>query len=566
MLVACLVSLPIIGGLLLELYPGNVWIKMELYPRHSYEYGEVQRKNRSVKTRWNAWTSLSYYYAGIYCLTSGAHPCDSDGPFSWRIAIACALCWTGVASALFHASLTERWRAFDAGATMGITSFPTAFAIYRSLRQLDLQNELLSPYPFLALGMLGFLTCHVLAVTPGWSDSVLGSTLLTQAILEWGVLGHYKTDDDVRCWSLYLIFMLLGVVLRALDVKRGLIPSPVNHVVWLGHSAWHILTSVAIVMLIDAGTVASESYCHTPPEVAVRVIEIDADLEYLKKSWRRGEWKLLPPYPYGHAQIEDHEPWCVESLVLIAVSFVSCRALRHVVSRFTVPLSRFSEIVFFTVVHVLFVSFALIFLWDELMTMHSEPRRWFDFRQPALSVTLSRFYLSQIGWNFEAFAHMLSGALAGRSRDGFMALHHLATVSVLLAAWRYGFARVGVFVLLLHDASDIPIDAMRISLHLGWKKCTYVSVALVIISWSVLRLYIFPTTVIYTAIFSTHQMWMAYGKAGLGAADLQIVLGYSVYLAPLCILWCLSVYWFGAILGKVMREISGSKESKIKKR
>ena len=43
-----------------------------------------------------------------------------------------------------------------------------------------------------------------------------------------------------------------------------------------------------------------------------------------------------------------------------------------------------------------------------------------------------------------------------------MLVHHAATLFVVIAAWRLGFVRVGALVVLLFDATDVPIDGIRL--------------------------------------------------------------------------------------------------------
>ena len=49
----------------------------------------------------------------------------------WHRTLAASLMWAGPASFLFHASLTERWRVLDAGATMGVIMPVMGYSAYR---------------------------------------------------------------------------------------------------------------------------------------------------------------------------------------------------------------------------------------------------------------------------------------------------------------------------------------------------------------------------------------------------------------------------------------------------
>ena len=255
----------------------HVWDAAQVYHKPD-EYGEQKRWKGPIRTRFNAWTSLAYCEAGSYILHDIAcrllRPPQNCGDvyWHWHVMFGASLTWTGVASFLFHASLTERWRALDAGATMGVTFFPAALCIYRALRANGWE-----PYEraCFALAVLGWAYCHRLAQTPGWSDAVLISNLVGQLILEWTALASYKEDYDTRAWTIYTCVMLFGVSLRACDVEvekwrlkgwpsLGQRMTFLTSIAWLGHSAWHILTSAGIVVLVSRSTDIVEPFCVPP--------------------------------------------------------------------------------------------------------------------------------------------------------------------------------------------------------------------------------------------------------------------------------------------------------------
>ena len=98
------------------------------------------------------------------------------------------------------------------------------------------------------------------------------SNLVGQLILEWTALASSKNSSDARAWMIYISAMLLGVGLRALDVeveKRRSKGWPSSgqrriflaRIAWLGHSAWHILTSAGIVVLVARSSEVAEPFC-----------------------------------------------------------------------------------------------------------------------------------------------------------------------------------------------------------------------------------------------------------------------------------------------------------------
>ena len=96
-----------------------------------------------------------------------------------------------------------------------------------------------------------------------------------------------------------------------------------------------------------------------------------------------------------------------------------------------------------------------------------------------------------------------------------MVLHHLATLFVLLCAYRFGFARVGVAVIAMHDVSDLPIDSIRIAQALELQPLLYLSAAISVVSWASLRAYAFPRYIILSALVRSPCVISHGSKEGL---------------------------------------------------
>jgi ceramide synthetase len=120
----------------------------------------------------------------------------------------------------------------------------------------------------------------------------------------------------------------------------------------------------------------------------------------------------------------------------------------------------------------------------------------------------------------------------------------------MVAAFRFGFARVGASILILHDASDIPVDATRLCRALGWLPGLYASVAATLVSWAALRLYAFPRYLVSGAFFdTTFYIHFDYvGTTGLACI-------YLMYIVPLVSLTALHYYWFAFLLSKAIRQL-----------
>jgi len=124
-------------------------------------------------------------------------------------------------------------------------------------------------------------------------------------------------------------------------------------------------------------------------------------------------------------------------------------------------------------------------------------------------------------------------------------------------------------VLFLHDASDIPIDAMRVAQKMEMKVGLYLSVGAVLVSWAILRLYVFPVHVILSAVKDSGEMWEVFGDnggtksgVGVGVPSWGITLGYVIEVTPLAVLWGLSCWWYSIIVSKVLDEVKRGGEGR----
>ena len=298
-------------------------------------------------------------------------------------------------------------------------------------------------------------------------------------------------------------------------------------------------------------------------------------LATLATSFRAGEWSagLVPPYPLGYVQVRDHLPWDGSGLLLVAVGVVGF-ALARAAARVIAPIAgravartlhgdsffapgghgaaldwrRFADVSFFTLVHLVLTAYVLGALWPEVIAWTGDPgSQWFAFEQPPLSPALRTYYLVQVAANLESSLAMLHSVLvAKRARDSPMVIHHAATLFVITVAQRLGFVRVGAFVAMLHDATDLPIDFLRLGQALHAFPLVAASALSAIVSWAALRGYAFPRLMIWSALTRTAHIWTLYDFTPVHI----ITLGYSLFIVPLVILWLLSMFWLRSLVLK----------------
>ena len=195
-----------------------------------------------------------------------------------------------------------------------------------------------------------------------------------------------------------------------------------------------------------------------------------------------GGFAFIPPYPLGHCQVDEHAPWSPESMRLFGSIFVALGVLRGCI-HLLAPVAgravglrlhgnawaaeprdwrRLSDVSHCTLLHVAASLYFAIALRHELAEWASDPRQLWAVVQPALSPALRLYYVFQLASTAEMSVAMARSLASGRAKDGPMLVHHAATLFVVIAAWRLGFVRVGALVVLLFDATDVPIDGIRL--------------------------------------------------------------------------------------------------------
>ena len=113
---------------------------------------------------------------------------------------------------------------------------------------------------------------------------------------------------------------------------------------------------------------------------------------------------------------------------------------------------------------------------------------------------LREFYMVQFGYYLHAFVATLMQR--GRPNIVEMTVHHLATLALIFVSYFVqNTPRFGVSVMWVHDVCDVPVSFTRVVVDLSWTLPTAVSYVLLMASWLVFRLYVFPFRLIYASSY-----------------------------------------------------------------
>lgn len=176
------------------------------------------------------------------------------------------------------------------------------------------------------------------------------------------------------------------------------------------------------------------------------------------------------------------------------------------------------------------------------------------------SFELRFFYIAQLAiWVWTCFSCQF---LESRRKDYIeMMLHHIVTISLVMSSLLQEQLAIGLIVLLVHDATDIFIDLLKLTNYLKLTDAhgfflVEIAFTMNLVSWFYFRLYKFPMEVIYKGA------WLG-GTACLPGSGtvMDKCLEHSVFcfgnIGALLILFVLHVFWFFLFLRILQRILAG---------
>ena len=209
-----------------------------------------------IRTRANTWSNLSYILVGLYAIALSRHdrrqPSTATSGYlvqtpvmSLTFGIAC--CILGLASGLFHASLTRIGQQLDVAAMY--TPLLTLCAVNLGRWMPATFNMGRRSFPSWIPLLILVTVCSVILLIFKWSMSsvVVLSSLIALVGLSI-VADQFQTSSQLNIRWVLLSFALLiaAVACRELDIARRF-SSPQS---WLqGHAFWHVLTSLSLATI-----------------------------------------------------------------------------------------------------------------------------------------------------------------------------------------------------------------------------------------------------------------------------------------------------------------------------
>lgn len=156
-------------------------------------------------------------------------------------------------------------------------------------------------------------------------------------------------------------------------------------------------------------------------------------------------------------------------------------------------------------------------------------------------------YYLELGYYIQAVPFLIF--IEVRRKDWLESMaHHLVTLFLLYYALYANFARVGIIVMLLHDVSDIFLEAAKLARYGGKQDLALGLFVTFTISWFILRLILYPQVIVHNCLTKPVSM---------------IAMPYNINPQPhysLCgclflILLFLHIYWTYFIVMVIVRQL-----------
>ncbi|KAF5271139.1 hypothetical protein FQR65_LT17719 [Abscondita terminalis] len=175
----------------------------------------------------------------------------------------------------------------------------------------------------------------------------------------------------------------------------------------------------------------------------------------------------------------------------------------------------------------LIFGFGCLTLWDKAWLWDiDECWRRFPFEPRTLDI----YWYYSISLSFYCALFVTQFFDVKRKDFWQMFVHHVATISLLTMSWCCRAHTIGTLILLLHDFSDIFLEAYKITKYSGFNKIAFACFVILSISWIVTRVFIFPIWIIKSAVFD----YLEHHEPYPGWA---IMNGFLILLYLLHIMW-----------------------------
>jgi ceramide synthetase len=164
--------------------------------------------------------------------------------------------------------------------------------------------------------------------------------------------------------------------------------------------------------------------------------------------------------------------------------------------------------------------------------------------------SLQLYYRTQLGL-WLAFLYEFMAFTPPQQDKYVMGAHHVATISAIVASNNNTLRPLGALIMLIHDASDIPVMLLKIVSKFQFPEAVVsVSYVVCLTTWVYARLYLFGWTIAIQSVWGDHILPPSANPS------------LALRVAGVCLLalTCMHTWWAGLILQLPFKERSKWKE------
>ena len=193
------------------------------------------------------------------------------------------------------------------------------------------------------------------------------------------------------------------------------------------------------------------------------------------------------------------------------------------------------------------VSISKPYVWDLSLL-------WADWHTHTIPTDAYIYYLIEIAH----YLHLLFAEFVGVKKKDFiqMTIHHIVTLLLLYFSYAMNFVRIGVLILVIHDASDVFLELAKLCNYIASNnnqskqsatKLQDIFFVIFAIVFMITRLYIYPFYIYHAMLVRSMQP-----NAKLGMAPVYWI--FAVLLGSLIVL---HIIWGSIIIKMVVQFVSG---------
>ncbi|XP_077985772.1 ceramide synthase 6-like [Glandiceps talaboti] len=213
-------------------------------------------------------------------------------------------------------------------------------------------------------------------------------------------------------------------------------------------------------------------------------------------------------------------------------------------------LTKFSESSWRFLFYLLATTYALYNLKNEDWFWDSK-LCWYGYPKHQLTEQLEIYYMVELSFYWA----LLFSQFFDVKRKDFLEtfIHHVVTIMLITFSWTVNYLRMGAIVLVIHDCSDIFLEAAKMANYVKSQKLCDSLFILFAVVFFITRLIIYPLHVLKSVVF---ESWV------IIAPTTPRPLPWWIFMSLLSILQVLHVFWFYTIVRMIVMALRSGKVEK----